>query len=295
MEAIERLRKSSNPDAIVLDEFRTNLKNYSTVKEAANRTAKTFRIDVSDVVDIVKEANLKKKSVIEKSDNWIKDATKNKGKFSKKAKRAGMSTQQYAEKEKHAGGKLGKEANLALNLKKISEETKKKASSLKKGDVIIAGKQRHNVVDITHGSQDGTIKVKHSDGGNKSSEPAGTSTYKNDDIVLVEKSKTDPCWKGYKQIGMKKKKGKEVPNCVPVKEAVPFGKPDYHNYEHHNFDHMSDDELTQHHDESSLVANMSKYDHDHRYVQRLRREMQKRGLHAPMPKTMPVDQERRKG
>ena len=25
----------------------------------------------------------------------------------------------------------------------------------------------------------------------------------------------DPCWKGYKQIGMKKKKGKEVPNCVP--------------------------------------------------------------------------------
>ena len=28
----------------------------------------------------------------------------------------------------------------------------------------------------------------------------------------------DPCWNGYKQLGMKKKKGKEVPNCVP--EAV---------------------------------------------------------------------------
>ena len=25
----------------------------------------------------------------------------------------------------------------------------------------------------------------------------------------------NPCWKGYKQIGMKKKGGKEVPNCVP--------------------------------------------------------------------------------
>ena len=25
----------------------------------------------------------------------------------------------------------------------------------------------------------------------------------------------DPCWKGYKQIGMKQKDGKEVPNCVP--------------------------------------------------------------------------------
>jgi hypothetical protein len=27
-----------------------------------------------------------------------------------------------------------------------------------------------------------------------------------------------PCWKGYKQIGMKKKSGKKVPNCVPVSE-----------------------------------------------------------------------------
>jgi len=26
-----------------------------------------------------------------------------------------------------------------------------------------------------------------------------------------------PCWKGYKQIGMKTKNGKEVPNCVPIK------------------------------------------------------------------------------
>ena len=27
-----------------------------------------------------------------------------------------------------------------------------------------------------------------------------------------------PCWKGYEQIGMKKKGGKQVPNCVPVSE-----------------------------------------------------------------------------
>jgi hypothetical protein len=26
-----------------------------------------------------------------------------------------------------------------------------------------------------------------------------------------------PCWKDYKQIGMKKKGGKQVPNCVPKK------------------------------------------------------------------------------
>ena len=28
-----------------------------------------------------------------------------------------------------------------------------------------------------------------------------------------------PCWTGYKQIGMKEKDGKEVPNCVPVDES----------------------------------------------------------------------------
>ena len=30
----------------------------------------------------------------------------------------------------------------------------------------------------------------------------------------------DPCWKGYKMVGKKKKNGKEVPNCVPVNEAT---------------------------------------------------------------------------
>jgi hypothetical protein len=32
---------------------------------------------------------------------------------------------------------------------------------------------------------------------------------------IEEKDKDDPCWVGYKQVGMKKKNGKEVPNCVP--------------------------------------------------------------------------------
>jgi hypothetical protein len=33
--------------------------------------------------------------------------------------------------------------------------------------------------------------------------------------VLTEKK---ACWKGYKQIGMKEKNGKQVPNCVPIKK-----------------------------------------------------------------------------
>lgn len=31
----------------------------------------------------------------------------------------------------------------------------------------------------------------------------------------------EACWKGYKQLGVKKKDGKTVPNCVPVKEDAP--------------------------------------------------------------------------
>jgi hypothetical protein len=37
---------------------------------------------------------------------------------------------------------------------------------------------------------------------------------------LMAEADKDPCWKGYKQIGMKKKGGKEVPNCVPEEEQL---------------------------------------------------------------------------
>ena len=30
---------------------------------------------------------------------------------------------------------------------------------------------------------------------------------------------SDPCWSGYEMIGMKKKNGRKVPNCVPINEA----------------------------------------------------------------------------
>lgn len=49
--------------------------------------------------------------------NWIAKATsKHKGSFRAAAKKHGMSTKAYAEKEKDAGGKMGKKANLALTL-----------------------------------------------------------------------------------------------------------------------------------------------------------------------------------
>ncbi len=33
-----------------------------------------------------------------------------------------------------------------------------------------------------------------------------------------DKKSNDPCWDGYKKVGMKDKGGKEVPNCIPEKK-----------------------------------------------------------------------------
>jgi|TARA_Y100000361_G_C10980390_1_gene248741 hypothetical protein len=37
-------------------------------------------------------------------------------------------------------------------------------------------------------------------------------------VAKKKKGKKGPCWKGYEMIGMKKKGGRSVPNCVPKKK-----------------------------------------------------------------------------
>ena len=39
-------------------------------------------------------------------------------------------------------------------------------------------------------------------------------------INLIPLKEQSPCWKGYQQIGMKDKDGRQVPNCVPVSEDI---------------------------------------------------------------------------
>ena len=56
----------------------------------------------------------------------------------------------------------------------------------------------------------------------KKMESSAKKSYKKyKDVTEAKKMKgEDPCWKGYEMIGKKNKNGKEVPNCVPVKENV---------------------------------------------------------------------------
>lgn len=54
--------------------------------------------------------------------HWIAGAVKHPGAFSAAAKRAGMSTQAYAQKEKGAPGTLGRRARLALTFAKMRKK-----------------------------------------------------------------------------------------------------------------------------------------------------------------------------
>ena len=44
---------------------------------------------------------------------------------------------------------------------------------------------------------------------------------------MLKSNEADPCWKGYKQVGMKDKDGRQVPNCVPESKASEWNDPSW--------------------------------------------------------------------
>jgi hypothetical protein len=84
-----------------------------------------------------------------------------------------------------------------------------------------------------HGDMEGLHS--HMEGQKRRREMCGPDEIMPDDmaddagLAMTEKKKDkspgkidkdeDPCWKGYKMVGTKKKNGKEVPNCVPGKKG----------------------------------------------------------------------------
>jgi hypothetical protein len=62
-------------------------------------------------------------------------------------------------------------------------------------------------------------KVSQWNSENPDYDPNAKNTFKDEvkEAVLKHLKENKPCWSGYKQIGMKKKGGKSVPNCVPNK------------------------------------------------------------------------------
>ena len=95
--------------------------------------------------------------------------------------------------------------------------------------------------------------------GNESDAEYSFDEYKAGNDLKEDK---DPCWKGYEMIGMKKKGGRKVPNCVPKNESINLvknvmekkklaedqlneGRPSQrHPLEGHEYHRKSDAELT---------------------------------------------------
>lgn len=78
-----------------------------------------------------------------------------------------------------------------------------------------------------HSSEESAILRHQSSVKNNPNQHIAHNLYKGNELVaklvggkrtVVEQS--DPCWKGYKQIGTKNKGGKQVPNCVPTSESA---------------------------------------------------------------------------
>jgi len=55
---------------------------------------------------------------------WIRGAIKRPGALTRKAKRAGMSTMVYARRMRHASGTTGRQARLAITLRKLGRRKK---------------------------------------------------------------------------------------------------------------------------------------------------------------------------
>jgi len=108
------------------------LRAKKKMKEEADRTEDTLtgKLKAKKGDDVGPGADGKSSKVKLKAEevesleekNWIANAIKHPGAETASAKKAGMSTQDYAEKHKHDSGKAGKRARLALTLKHMKEK-----------------------------------------------------------------------------------------------------------------------------------------------------------------------------
>jgi hypothetical protein len=72
--------------------------------------------------------------------------------------------------------------------------------------------------DVVKTGQDKGYVMNTKTGKTYSDSPIPLYKAKRQERILKEKADDDPCWSGYEMIGMKTKRGRRVPNCVPKKE-----------------------------------------------------------------------------
>ncbi len=78
-------------------------------------------------------------------------------------------------------------------------------------------------------------------------------------MIKLQDILNEDCWKGYRQVGMKKKGKRMVPNCVPVKEDVgeDFNRQDFYVQYIKN---ILPSDFTIHVESESIIINLPKTD-----------------------------------
>ena len=112
---------------------------------------------------------------------------------------------------------------LEQNLEQIRHGIEELAAKRRKGGIASRGISK-NISEKAPPTAKAERMVKHIKKGyakdgklsDKEKSIAYATAWKAHNAGKVEEAK-GPCWKGYQQIGMKKKGGKQVPNCVPKK------------------------------------------------------------------------------
>jgi hypothetical protein len=95
-------------------------------------------------------------------------------------------------------------------VKEHSEFTKKLLESVRKSDVPAYLRKAKGDTPLTMADVKGPKK-------DSISAPENLAKARNEEVERIDEK--DPCWDNYTQVGMKKKSGREVPNCVPSKRG----------------------------------------------------------------------------
>ena len=98
------------------------------------------------------------------------------------------------------------------------------------------------------------------------------------------KEMENPCWKGYEMVGTKKKDGKEVPNCVPVKEDINSDDDVNYGYVEPEEEYDVEDE-----DMADFIAFIRGYDKSLNEGCQCLREAEYQGRNVPLGKPMRGD------
>lgn len=181
--------------------------------EALSKKIKSGRATPADYVEYAKLSKERKEK--ESSSDEIKQRVEK----SKEEKR-GLAKKERERETRERGEELLQDIQARAKAKKERESERGEKEDKEEKQVPLSAPRK-----LARGVKKDTLASRASEVIRGLKNEGYFSDWRNELFEESDKEDDDPCWKGYEMIGMKKKKGKEVPNCVPKKkinEEHPF-------------------------------------------------------------------------